>query len=909
MATTTIGNLLLRMEVQGDRRVLTALQRVERRTTDTSRSVRNFGSSANSAKGFLGGFNISLKDMIAGFAGLKIISWVTDALGYFIDKLKSGIKAGFEYNTNLEYTTAAIEALVGSEKLANKMTEKMIILAAETPFQIQHYAKAAKTLLSYGVAQEEILPTMEMLGNVSGGNASAFDKLALAFGQTTAKGKLQAEEVRQMINQGFSPLQWIVKATGIKMEDLQAKMKKGEITTKMVTDALKLATGETGRYGDVMEKLSKTYKGQKEKIEEYGNMFWGKVTKPLQDFISSNVFPILLDGIKKLTKGVDIVYGKLGKVIPKVVDFFKAFKSGDPHKIYESLKKLIPKPLKKHLFDVYVLTLKFRDALSWLKDKAKKAYDYLKKNTKKAFNYWLDKVKKDVVPVIKDVIDKLKKIDLTKAKEGLKKIEDAFIKVEPYLKWFAKWLIDDVVVGMRIAWEAIKSWVDNIEENLPMVESYFAAAIDGIRIILAVMKGDFDGAWDATKSFFSNTKDGSDSMRKTVTDNTLSMGGSVVNGIADMNINSGNIFGYMTGTGIKKSIEMGKGVKSNTDDMRYKSTGFIASLKDVSDTKFDGMKTNALDKSDKMGKGVKSNTDDMSYKASGFIASLKDVSDTKFEDMKTNAIDDSNEMMTKVGAAISALKSTSDSKFNSLKTNSVNKSTEMRTKVVSAVAALSSTSKSKLDNMKSSISSKWNSMKTTAKNAWTSLKNKIINILKGLVSGVKTKIKKVKEKVDNVKSKIKNAFDFSLYKSGRKLIGSLIDGIKSKFNSLKSAASSAASTISDYIRWFSPTKKGAGKDSDKWIPNLMKMMIHGFKDYRGKLANAASLTSNSIASSLAGTSSSIPGIATASAGSYISSNNSIILNVYADSRTNGRSVGKQLVRELNDLGILTHKGG
>jgi tape measure domain-containing protein len=865
MATTTIGNLLLRMEVQGDRRVLTALQRVERRTTDAGRSVRNFGGSANSARGFLGGFNISLKDMIAGFAGLKIISWVTDALGYFVDKLKSGIKAGFEYNTILEYTTSAIEALVGSEKLANELTEKMIILAAETPFQIQHYAKAAKTLLSYGVAQEEILPTMEMLGNVSGGNASAFDKLALAFGQTTAKGKLQAEEVRQMINQGFSPLQWIVKATGIKMEDLQAKMKKGEITTKMVTDALKLATGETGRYGDVMEKLSKTYKGQKEKIEEYGNMFWGKVTKPLQDFIASNVFPVLLDSIKKLTAGVDVVYGALGKAIPKVIDFFKAFKSGDPHEIYESLKKLIPKSLQKHLFDVYVNTLKFRNALVWLKDKAKIAYDYLKENTKAAFNYWLDKVKKEIVPIIKDIIDKFKNMDFKKAKEGLKKIEDAFVRVEPYLKWFAKWLIDDLVVAARIGWEAIQDWVDNIEENLPMVESYFAAAVDGISIVLALMKGDFDGAWEATKSFFDNTKDGSDSMRKTVTKNTTVMAESVLEGIADMNIRSGNIFGYMTGTGIKKSLEMGKGVKSNTDDMRYKSTGFIASLKDVSDSKFDSM--------------------------------------------KTNAINDSNEMMSKVGVAISALKSTSDSKFSSLKTNAVNKSTEMRTKVVSAVAALSSTSKSKLDNMKSSISSKWNSMKTNAKNTWTFLKDSVIGILKALVSGIGNKVNSVKKKVDEIKTKIKDTFKFSLYQSGRNLIGSLIDGIKSKFRALRSAASSAASTISDYIRWFSPTKKGAGKDSDKWIPNLMKMMIHGFKDYRGKLANAAGSVSNSIASSLSGTSSGIPGIATASAGSYISPNNSIILNVYADSRTNGRSVGKQLVRELNDLGILTHKGG
>jgi tape measure domain-containing protein len=831
MATTTIGNLLLRMEVQGDRSVITALQRVERHTNNTGRSVRGFGNSANSSRGFLSSFNVSLKNMIAGFAGLKIISWATDALGYFVDKLKSGIKAGFEYNTNLEYTTAAIEALTGSTKVAKEMTEKMVILAAETPFQVQHYSKAAKTLLGYGVAQNEVLPVMEMLGNAALGNAYQFDKLSYAYGQVMGKGKLQAEEVRQMINQGFVPLEFIAKNTGYTIAELTAKMRKSEITSKMLKDAFITATTGTGRYANTMERLSNTYKGQKEKIEEYGDMFWGKVTKPMQDFISSNIFPILLDSIKKLTNGVEVVYGVLGKVIPKVVDFFKAFKSGDPHEIYESLKKLIPKSLEDNLFDVYVIALKFRNALSWLKDKAKIAYDYLKVNTKAAFSYWLDKVKKEVVPVIKDVIDKLKKIDLTKAKEGLKKIEDAFIRVEPYLKWFAKWLIDDVVVGMRIAWEAIKEWVDNIEENLPMVESYFAAAIDGISIILALMKGDFEGAWEATKSFFDNTKDGSDSMKKTVTDNTLAMGENVLNGIADMNINSGTIFGYMTGTGIKKSLEMAKGVKGNTEEMGTKVGGFLGALKANSDTKFEGMK-----------KGAK------------------------------------------------------------------NKASEMKTKVVAFVSAMGTTSKTKIQNMATSIKNKWNNMKTTAKNTWKSLKDNVINILKGLVTGVKNKFDSVKDKVSNVKSKIKSILNFSLYKSGKNLLGSLIDGIWSKFSSLKNAASSAAGVIRDYIGWFSPTKKGAGSDSDKWIPNLMKMMIGGFNNYKNKLANAASLVSGGIASSLAGTSSGIPGIATASTARSISTQNSIILNVYADSRTNGRSVGKQLVRELNDLGILTHKG-
>lgn len=801
MATTTIGELLLRLQTDGDRQTIDALQRIIRYTDNAGRSVRGFGSQTSLTSAISSSFNKVLKKMFAAFSLLTIIDKVTDAISYFVNIIKDGIKRGFDYNTNLEYTTAAIKALVGSEEVANEMTEKMIKLAAETPFQISHYAKAAKTLLGYGVAQDEILPTMEMLGNVAMGNETAFDRLALAFGQVTAKGKLQAEEVRQMVNQGFNPLKWIAKETGIEMSELQAKMKKGEITAEMVSDAFKLATSSTGRFKDTMEELSKTYKGQKEKIQEYGDIFWGNVTKPLQDFISQNIFPIILEGIKSLTKGVDSLYSNLGKAIGKIQDFFKAFIDGDPHKIYESLKKMIPEPLQNKLFDLYVISLKVRDGLKWMGEKAEKVLEYLKKNTAAAFDYWKTEIKENILPVMEDIIDAIEDMDWSEAKKSLDDLKEAFILIEPYLKMFAKLFIENFVETIKLGLKGVQTFIEYLPDAFAGAGEVIAGFVNSVTLVIAIFKGDMKTAKKAAEDMTGNVIKANDKLSSSTVLSWTKMGAHILTSVAKMNINTKTYFGKITGNGILKTMEL----VGNIDT---------------------------------------------------YYARMKQI-------------------------------------------------------VFGGMASMYTTTATKMSNIKSKMSADWSNIKTTISKRLTDAKNKLAAIMAAFYTITKNKINDVKKWWNGLKTSIKNALNFSLWTSGKNLIQSFIDGFKSKFQSLRNAASSAAGIVKNFVGWFSPTKEGAGKDSDKWIPNLMDMLAQGFYDSKNKLASAAGYASGIISQGLAGISTTPGNLGLAgAAGGFTTTNTDnkkYVINVYADNRTNGRQVGKDLVAELNSLGILTHK--
>jgi TP901 family phage tail tape measure protein len=65
---------------------------------------------------------------------------------------------------------------------------------------------------------------------------------------------------------------------------------------------------------------------------------------------------------------------------------------------------------------------------------------------------------------------------------------------------------------------------------------------------------------------------------------------------------------------------------------------------------------------------------------------------------------------------------------------------------------------------------------------------------------------------------------------GGNLIDNFIDGIKSKYNDLKTTVADAASIVSDYIGFQSPTEEGPGRYVMDWGPNLVESFTDGIYD-------------------------------------------------------------------------------
>jgi tape measure domain-containing protein len=122
-------------------------------------------------------------------------------------------------------------------------------------------------MLQFGVQAEALRPTLSRLAAISLGNAEQFQSLALAFGQVQANGRLMGQEVLQMVNAGFNPLQEISRTTGVSMIELKKRMEDGAISAQMVAKAFETATSEGGRFYGMNQQLEGTMSGQFAKLE------------------------------------------------------------------------------------------------------------------------------------------------------------------------------------------------------------------------------------------------------------------------------------------------------------------------------------------------------------------------------------------------------------------------------------------------------------------------------------------------------------------------------------------------------------------------------------------------------------------------------------------------------------------
>lgn len=173
-----------------------------------------------------------------------------------------------------EAESAAIqfEVLTGSVAESAEMVAGLRQLAAVSPLGMRDTQQAAKVMLSFGVATEDILPTLKMLGDVTGGNKERFKMMALAFAQMSAAGRMMGQDLLQMVNAGFNPLQEISRKTGESMIELKKLMEAGGIATAEIAAAFKSATSEGGMFFGMIDRMAGTTEGKlnilKDKVDQ-----------------------------------------------------------------------------------------------------------------------------------------------------------------------------------------------------------------------------------------------------------------------------------------------------------------------------------------------------------------------------------------------------------------------------------------------------------------------------------------------------------------------------------------------------------------------------------------------------------------------------------------------------------------
>ena len=164
--------------------------------------------------------------------------------------------------------------LGGNEERLNNIMGQIKEYALASPLNTKDMVGAVQMMTSFGIEAEKSIDYLKAIGDVSMGDTGKFNSLALAFSQMSSAGKLMGQDLMQMVNAGFNPLEEIARKTGKSIGELKNEMSKGAITSKMVQDAFISATSAGGKFYGMSAEGAKTLNGQISMLQEsFDNMF------------------------------------------------------------------------------------------------------------------------------------------------------------------------------------------------------------------------------------------------------------------------------------------------------------------------------------------------------------------------------------------------------------------------------------------------------------------------------------------------------------------------------------------------------------------------------------------------------------------------------------------------------------
>lgn len=226
----------------------------------------SFDRASRSSKTFLQGFFRGLNKIESRIQGVLGIGGGILAADVIRASLRGMAREAGSFITEaakIERATTEFGTFVRSVELGKKVVSDLRVLGAKTPFEFQDFAEVSKLLLGMrATTQENLIPTLTMLGDTAGGSADKLNRIGFAFAEVKANSKASFQEIRQFTNAGVPLLGTLADMWGVSISQARKMVTQGKATGDAMSKAFKIMTSEGGMFFKGMEKTSKDFEGR-----------------------------------------------------------------------------------------------------------------------------------------------------------------------------------------------------------------------------------------------------------------------------------------------------------------------------------------------------------------------------------------------------------------------------------------------------------------------------------------------------------------------------------------------------------------------------------------------------------------------------------------------------------------------
>lgn len=197
-------------------------------------------------------------------------------------------------NEEMEQYQTSFEVMLGDAEKAKTLITDIQNFAAKTPLSKSDSVSIGSMLMNYGVEADEVIDKMTKLGDLAGGNAEKMNRIALAYGQMLAKGKVTGEELRQLTEAGVPMQNALAESIGVTGEEFSKMVSAGKVGIDDLDKAIEELTTGNGKFAGMMEKQSQTMQGMlstlQDNVSEFfrqmGEGAFGEVKDALADLMA-----------------------------------------------------------------------------------------------------------------------------------------------------------------------------------------------------------------------------------------------------------------------------------------------------------------------------------------------------------------------------------------------------------------------------------------------------------------------------------------------------------------------------------------------------------------------------------------------------------------------------------------------
>ena len=174
---------------------------------------------------------------------------------------------GLNYNTLQQSSRAAMETLMDGAEGANKQMDALDDFATNSPFAKQIFIQAQQQLIGFGMAAEDVIPTLSAVEDsvaAVGGSNEDIASIVQVLAQVEGAGKFTGETLMRLGQRGIDAASIIGDEMGKSGATIREEITSGTLDAD---DAMKaLTTGMTERFGGAAANVKETAVGAADRI-------------------------------------------------------------------------------------------------------------------------------------------------------------------------------------------------------------------------------------------------------------------------------------------------------------------------------------------------------------------------------------------------------------------------------------------------------------------------------------------------------------------------------------------------------------------------------------------------------------------------------------------------------------------